>query len=788
MTEPQSFGKEQDPELQTDFKELFLKYFHFWPWFILALCTTLAGSYFYITNTDIIYTTKARIKIINEKSTPELSMAVSIVIDKSEINLENEIAIFKSYRLTEKVVKILDLNINYLQEGILNNNAVNNAPFKIEYKLNRDSIIAPLNFKITIEKSGYTIKKNGTEEIISTNNFWFDDPTENFPIKISPKKGYRMNRLEKEQYIVIINPIQGTTKKYINKIKITSDGGEANFLIFSLQGPNSLQNEIILNTLIKVYDNDGIRDRQEISKRTISFVDERLKYLLTELEVIEKNKRDYKISNKISYLKHDTRTALLSSISDNKDLFILENQLLLSKELKNLIFGNNSLDFQLLPANIGLKNLIINTLIKDFNTSILQFYKYKPSAGKNNPTLQLLKATILEVKRNIISSIDGYTQQLKTSLAQSKKAQSIANNTFAKIPEKENVLRTIEREQTLKENLYMVLLQKREEAAVKFAITKSNVKVIDYGITDPSQIAPNNKQIYLIALIIGVITPFVIIYLLFLLNSKIFESKDITAVTKEIPILFEIPLFKNEQLKNLTEKAHQQEVFRTLMYNTLFIKPKGTEDSGTSILVTSSISGEGKTFIAINLAKSLAEKGEKVVLLEGDLRNPKIHKFLNLEKTGKGIVNYVLDSQLNINEITTSFSENNLSFDIIFSGKASSIPPTILANQRFEELISKLKNKYDYVVIDSAPTHLVSDTLVFAENTDITLFITRFKYTDKKLINFSTKLAKERKLKNMAYVINGMQKSSYSYGYGHGYSTNTIENKKWYVFKKRSKS
>ena len=148
----------------------------------------------------------------------------------------------------------------------------------------------------------------------------------------------------------------------------------------------------------------------------------------------------------------------------------------------------------------------------------------------------------------------------------------------------------------------------------------------------------------------------------------------------------------------------------------------------------------------------------------------------------------MLNLDLGIHEITSSFSENNLSFDIIFSGKASSIPPTILANQRFEELISKLKNKYDYVVIDSAPTHLVSDTLVFAENTDITLFITRFKYTDKKLINFSTKLAKERKLKNMAYVINGMQKSSYSYGYGHGYSTNTIENKKWYVFKKRSKS
>ena len=159
----------------------------------------------------------------------------------------------------------------------------------------------------------------------------------------------------------------------------------------------------------------------------------------------------------------------------------------------------------------------------------------------------------------------------------------------------------------------------------------------------------------MIALASGLLVPFGIIYLLFLLNSKIFESKDITAVTKEIPILYEIPLFKNEPLNNLTEKAHQQEVFRTLMYNTLFIKPKATEESGISILVTSSISGEGKTFIAVNLAKSLAEKGKKVVLLGGDLRNPKIHKFLNLEKPKKGIVNYVLDSKLDIHEITTSF-------------------------------------------------------------------------------------------------------------------------------------
>ena len=776
MLEPVSFNKGQDIEAPKDFKELFLKYFYFWPWFVLALCVALASSYFYINSAAVIYKTNAKIKIINEKSIPESFMEVSIVFDKPKMNIGNEIAIFKSYRLTEEVVKALDLNINYSHEGIINRNTIKNTPFKVEYKFNKDSIKVALNFKITIEEAGYTIKKEGTEEIISTNNFWFNSDNESFPIQISPKNSFNITKLKKENYFISINPIKTTTKKYINKIKVTSDEEKDNIIILSLNGYNSLQNELILNKLITVYDNDGIRDRQELSKRTFSFIDERLKYLLSELEIIEKNKKEYKTSNKISYRRNDANIAMNERLSKDNTLFEIESQLLLLEDMKNLIFSNKSSEFQLLPSNIGLTNSNINSLIDNFNNSVLEVYEYKQSAGENNPKLKLLKATILEVKRNIISSTEGYAQQLKTSLKQIKKAQIITNSTFAEIPKKENILRTIERKQELKENLYMMLLRKREEAAIKFGITTSNVKVIDFGITNP---LPNisNKKIYLIATVIGLLVPFGIIYLLFLLNSKIFESKDITAVTKEIPILFEIPLFKDEQLKNLTEKAHQQEVFRTLMYNTLFIKPKGTEDRGIAILVTSSISGEGKTFIATNLAKSLAEKDKKVVLLGGDLRNPKIHKFLNLEKTEKGIVNYVLDSKLDIHEITTSFSEDLASFDIISSGIVQSIPTTILANPRFETLMSKLKNEYDYVVIDSAPTHLVSDTLVFAASADITILVTRFKYTDKKLINFSLKLAKERKLKNMAYVVNGMKRSSYGYGYG-----GAQENKKWYHF------
>lgn len=778
MLEPVSFSKGQDIEPPKDFKELFLKYFYFWPWFVLGLSIALISSYFYINSAPVIYTTNAKIKIINEKSIPESFMEVSILFDKPKINIKNEIALFKSYHLTEEVVKALDLNINYSHEGIINKNTIKNTPFKIDYKFNKDSIKATLNFKITIEEAGYTIKKEGTEEVIYTNDFWFDSNNESFPIQISPKNNFNITELKKESYFISINPIKTTTKKYVNKIKVTSDDEKTNFLTLSIQGYNSLQNELILNKLITVYDNDGIRDRLELSKRTFSFIDERLKYLLSELEIIETNKKEYKTSNKISYRRNDASIASNERLSKDNTLFEIQSQLLILEDMKNSIFKTKNSDFELLPSNIGLTNSNINSLIDNFNNSVLEVYDYKQSAGENNPKLKLLKATILEIKRNIISSTDGYKQQLKTSLKQIKKAQIITNSTFAEIPKKENILRTIERKQELKENLYMMLLRKREEAAINFGITTSNVKVIDFGFTDP-QPNTSNKEIYLIASAIGLLVPFGIIYLLFLLNSKIFESKDITAVTKEIPILYEIPLFENEQLNNLTEKAHQEEVFRTLMYNTLFIKPKETKDSGISILVTSSISGEGKTFIAINLAKSLAEKGKKVVLLGGDLRNPKIHKFLNLEKTEKGIVSYVLDSKLDIPEITTSFSEDLSSFDIILSGIAQSIPTTILANPRFETLMSKLKNEYDYVVIDSAPTHLVSDTLVFAASADITLFVKRFKYTDKKLINFSAKLAKERKLKNMAYVVNGMKRSNYGYGYGY---RGAQEKKKWYHF------
>ena len=328
------------------------------------------------------------------------------------------------------------------------------------------------------------------------------------------------------------------------------------------------------------------------------------------------------------------------------------------------------------------------------------------------------------------------------------------------------------RQQNLKESLYLLLLQKREEASIISAVTVSNVKVIDYAITNPIPIAPKKAVIVLSTLIIGLLVPFGVIFLIYLLDNKVFDANDILAVNKTTPILMEVPLTRNE-----ADKKELDEIFRTLIHNTLFLRPEKNTQEALSILVTSAIQGEGKTFLSFNMAEGMAKMGKKVVLVGADIRNPKIHRYANISKETLGIVNYVVDKSLDWKSLVIPHTINSNTLDIIQCGPIPPNPTNILMSQRFEELMRELKKNYDYIVFDSAPSLLVSDTLVMAHFADITLFSVRSKVTEKKLIEFSTKLINDQKIKNAAYVINGIDLSKvrygykYNYGYGYGYGS-----------------
>ena len=753
-----------------DFKNIISKFLNHWRWFLLGIVIALFVSFLRLRYQPTVYSTQATIKILDDQEASGLSFNVSSIFKRSNISLNNEIPVFSSHRIVSQVVKKLALNIKYYKIGRVGVRETFNTPFKVTYKNNIDALKKKLEYEIAFTSKGYRIINLDTEETITTSSFSYQGDSSGFPIKVELAEATTVENYKDQVFTFAINTVDQTIKSLIDKLKIKAFEDDTDLLSISLDYINGNQARKIINTLITAYEADGITDRQRVSDRTIKFIDDRFISLLAELDAIEERKRKYKTDNNISFIQADAGVSIQNRSMKEQALFNIETQLLLSEILKKNLVNNPA--FQLLPANIGIESPTINQLVADYNSTLLEYEKLKTSAGNNNPTVTTLKTNVSELKNNIGVSIKGYIQQLQTTLTQSETAQQIANSDFAALPQKENKLRKIERQQNLKESLYLFLLQKREEASVTSAVTVSNVKVIDYAITNPIPIAPKKAVIVLSTLIIGLLVPFGVIFLIYLLDNKVFDANDILAVNKTTPILMEVPLTRNE-----ADKKELDEIFRTLIHNTLFLRPEKNTQEALSILVTSAIQGEGKTFLSFNMAEGMAKMGKKVVLVGADIRNPKIHRYANISKETLGIVNYVVDKSLDWKSLVIPHTINSNTLDIIQCGPIPPNPTNILMSQRFEELMRELKKNYDYIVFDSAPSLLVSDTLVMAHFADITLFSVRSKVTEKKLIEFSTKLINDQKIKNAAYVINGIDLSKvrygykYNYGYGYGYGS-----------------
>ncbi|MFT5254325.1 MAG: capsular exopolysaccharide synthesis family protein, partial [Flavobacteriales bacterium] len=347
------------------------------------------------------------------------------------------------------------------------------------------------------------------------------------------------------------------------------------------------------------------------------------------------------------------------------------------------------------------------------------------------------------------------------------------------IPEKEKVLRSIERQQNLKESLYLLLLQKREEALINLAVTVPNTKIIDYAITNNTPISPQGRKIYLGALFLGFLIPFGVLFLIFKLDNKIHSANDVEAKSKKNPLLAEIP--SKSLVKNSVAQNH--EAFRTLVQNVSFITPFTESTTGKVLFVTSSIQGEGKTFVSYNLANAYSNLGKKVLIVGTDFRNPQLHKYLDLLiREGKGLSNYLNDNVVNWEDLIYKSKEADFSFDILLAGVIPPNPTLLLSSSRFKNFIEEIKKEYDFIIFDTSPTLLVSDTLIISKYADTTLYVIRAGITEKKLLTFSNKLAVDKKIINMGYVINDVNfngRYGYNYGYGYGYGEET-NSKSWY--------
>jgi capsular exopolysaccharide synthesis family protein len=796
--------EEQGNGVSFNILDYIFRFLRYWYWFLLSATFCLIIVNYYLDHTLPVYETKANIKI-NDDSKNAFVLPTSGVsgFGRSKINLDNQIEVLKSHRLLEQVAKSLELTTQYYTIGYFNNVEIwKNRPFAVTW-LGTSLAMENKNisFEIEIVKGGYRIiNLNKSEKVY---RFDSNQSINGVPYKLLLQVGTNLNSLIEKKYLIKHIPLNSLVIGLSNSLMISNKNENSDILTISLAGGNKDKSEAILNEVIKQFDIDGLNDRRLVSERTIEFVNNRFKSLERELDSIETNKASYKSSNELTFIENDASTATTGKINADNDVFQSETQIALSKILDQTVRNNKKMI--LLPTNIGVNNGSVNQLINDFNTVVLERDRILVSAGENNPKVKFLNGKLIDLQKNIIESIKTYQQELEISLSKNNTAKKSSTEKFSAIPFNEKILNSIERQRAIKESLYILLLQKREEAAVNLAITSSSLKVVDYALSNATPIAPKKGTFYIGALLIGLLIPFLILYVGFVLDDKLHTKEDIMKLTKNKIILSEIPhIDTDEKLTSVNDRSLLGETFRILRTNLTYIFPLQKDKLGQTLMVTSTIKGEGKTFTALNLSISFSIMNKRVLLIGADMRNPQLHNYLNIKKNEQGLQDYLHDLSVDWHStIKKNCIENNTNLDIILSGAIPPNPAELLSNGRLEELIHEAKKEYDFVIVDTPPTLLVTDTLVISQLVDTTLYVVRADFTPKKVLEFSVNLSDRGKLKNMAYVINNVgsnykgygysygynYKYNYAYGYGYGYDNEnsnkkSLKNRFFSIFKK----
>ena len=753
-----------------DIKHEVRRYLRYWPWFLASLLFFAFSCYFYLKYAPKIYQTTAKIKILDEGKGLELPTS-AFVFNRSNINLENEIEILTSYRILEQVVAGLNLTSTFFEEGDIKTTQLAYFPFSYEQTIPVDSIAKSSAYKIVTTQAGFEITNEATKINLSVPNHDTYALTHDLPFQIKIETPTALKKALNTTHLLYISPIKQAVLGLKRSIAVEPVGDNSHLLKLSMKSESIERSEMILNALITIFNNDGINDRQLVSKRTLDFIDDRFVFLAQELDSIEVNKKDFKQDNNLVYLEADSELSMQQRSQSDQEVFQIENQLAIVKLVDDAL--KDSATNALLPANIGIDNSSINGLIQDYNLAVLEKGKLISSGGQNNPTVQFLNSKLNDLKLNINSSLNGYKQQLRLSEQQLKSRNSRFRSEVSRLPEKEKLLRAIERQQKIKESLYLLLLQKREEAAINLAITEPSVKVVENALSGSLPISPKRKVFYAGALLAGLLIPFGILYLLFMLDTKLHDKKDIEQLTSDIPIAGEIPGLKakdNVIFSNPNDRTALAESFRILSSNVNFMLPQ--EGPAKVIYCTSTIKGEGKTFVSLNLSLALASLNKRVLLIGADLRNPQLHTYIQTDKNELGLSNYLHDTKKDWKQALIKGFEKHPNHDTLISGSLPPNPAYLLTNGHFEMLLEEAKGLYDYIIVDTAPTILVTDTLLISKFADATLYITRANVTEKNLLNHAIELHKNKKLKNMAFVLNsvgGGKSYGYNYGYGYGY-------------------
>ncbi len=757
-----------------NFKDVILRYLKLWYWFVLGVVVSSILAYLYIRYTIPQYNVSATLAISQEESISESGLTAFKdlgLLDNTKSTVENEIQVIRSRTLINNVVKKLGLNIQYFTKGVLlETEDYPKSIIEINF-IEPDSIVnlksGELNVRIDSENNFSYLDKDGIE--LTKYSFGKTTDTKIGKIIITPKTGQIKKHLG-QTIRVKVSPVKNITESYRNKLAIYSMVKGTSIVKIALNDPVKLKAKDIINNLIDEYSVYTIQHKKKISNRTSDFIERRLKLISEDLTQVDDEAAGYKskfgLTNNV-----DSQTERVADFDSRnvQEITRYNTQLRLVGSMQNFIRSQDAMNDPI-PSNLGFDDPSISSSVSRYNTLIFQRKRLLKSSSVQNPVVVNIDEQIRDTRQILESGLKSLRSSINIRLNSLKTQEKYFSGKLYTAPTRQKDLRIIEREQTVKEQLYLYLLQKREEAQITSEITLPNSKIIDRAsILSSFPVSPNKKLIYIGAICLGFFIPFLIIYLKDLFNTKVGSKEDLERVLS-MPIIGVIPKAKqkNKLVVSKNSRTPISEAFRILRTNLDFLMAGIKKDSGKVIFVTSSISGEGKTLISSNIAKVLAVSGSKVAYVGTDFRDPKFHSFLELPK-GKdtiGFTNYIMDSKLKPQDVIYTEKGD----DPMYILPAGAIPPNpsgLLMNQKVKTMFAYLEENYDYIVVDTAPVSLVADTMLISNLADLSIYVIRENYSDKGLLKMPEQYYQEKRLKNIAVLLNDAEsKMGYSYGYG----------------------
>lgn len=781
--------KHQNQSGSVPLSDIFFLTIHQWPWILLSVFICVGVAYIYLLRMPTVYSRSAEILIKDDQNGQSISSSEfeSLGLFQSSTNIQNEMTNLMAKDLMEEVVKRLGLDINYYRNGRFHDVVAYGTDLPVKLSLSGFPDEGSLSMDLSVNKDGkvtisdLAVPGHESSSTDFTGNFSDSIATPVGKIVVSPTPNYKAG--EEVKLIVDKKPLSASIDSYTGRLTVTMSNEKGTVLKLTLSDQSTQRADDVLNTLIGIYNENWIRDKNQIAISTSNFINERLGVIEGELGIVDSDISTYKSENLVPDVEAAASMYMTQSQQTQAEILDVSNQLSMARYIRSYLTAEGNRD-KLLPASTGLRSNSVLSLISEYNEKLLQRNSLVIKSSDKNPLVIQLDEQLNAQRQAVISSIDNEIIALDTQLKSLRGSEAKTMSRIASNPTQAKNLLSTERQQKVKEALYLFLLQKREENELSQAFTAYNTRIVNKPGFSGVPPTPNRRNILAMAFIIGLAIPFGVTYVRTTSNTKLRGRKDVENLST--PFLGEIPQYSKDGRRG-KKKDHSEantivvregrrdiinEAFRVLRTNVEFMC--NAIDGSKVIAFTSFNPGSGKSFISVNLATSIALKGRKVLIIDGDMRHGSTSSYIGSPSTG--LADYLSGAD---NDLSSLIVKDQMCDTLSFLPVGSNPPnPTeLLESPRFAELIEKMKSEYDYIVIDCPPIEVVADAQIIDRYVDRTFFIIRAGLLERSMLPEIDRLYEEKKYRNMAFILNGTRNDkgrygyshSYRYGYGYGY-------------------